>query len=1603
MTPTGRATEGPGSAGPAPDGPLLDALRRADVGRLSARLDARSCTPDLFRRLVGHDDARVRYLGLVLLTERVLADGGSAPLALLLPESVEGPPERTPEEMLVLAGLYARLGPYLGGRRLPSWRAADHLPVRVRIAWLRAELLNEPGVIRDAPGELLHRAIRDVTATDAHRPADLVAELARSEDPLLRSAALRLAREALHAGLLAPATVRAHTLRLTGGGGDPAGDTVVVAALRELAQPWAALDPVPSVRLTPHLTAVSVAARPEAAEAALTVAAHHGHGGLLRRVAGDSELPPGLRRRAMESLGDLVGREDIGELTALAARDPLLLGGSVVTCLSGLHRRGHFPGDTDVPTVIGLALADHSIDPGEVATILFTSRQTMLQVVRDAGANDPGWPRRLALLVALAAQGAGDGGEGGPVGEAVTRLLPSAPAPAPFLDAIRALRHTGAEHAVIALLPVAPTAALRALEAIGGERTVAALREGLGLDRAYARVGPIAPHLRSVRNHALELLWHLNDDPAVRGALLGRLDPVDLPARVAADLGGPDAAELALLSSHLDPGEPRAALRGLADHGSAGTLPVLSDLLYRVVADLAEAGESGEPVVPEATEAAEAARDPYLWEQPAGTTPGSATGQPVVPQNVVDALHALGGRLHGRRKIRPVCLLDAANAEEAGHALVATLALDLLDRPGVTPGEQVILLELLLRAPYPGTRARVHRLLRHRDRHVRKQTIALFARDVAETGGEDGGRGGGRDARALSASLIALTTAADIQTVRQALLALGHARARWAAVAVAACLDRPNMNIKKTAARVLIRAGAPAAVPKLLFWLGRHNNPGLREALVEALRAILGEAYGATVVVAAERSADDRARGLLLEGLDGVLTARAVLALVAQKSPVARVLLALVVAGRVRLASGSVADLATALAEHGMDTGRPGPEPERDADVWALVTGGWDPAAAGRVAERPELHSTEDLLALRPLLADWLRLAVSEPAVRSRRILRLALRLCPEPWTDGELAVWAGSVDVLLGAFGAFGAFGALGARDSEDRGALLTLLDAVAPKLSAVEKLVAADSVRALPCAPGPSSLALLRRLGAVLVRADADRALTAARLGADPWRAESEVLREAFAVGEAVVAGAVAVAWRGDLGAAVRSAGALEEFRGRDAVTLEPGERLAALIEAFPSAVPEARSALLDWMTALRPLDVPDWTLAEEAGRAAFPARAVRADDLDQPRSAALRERLLAMLEAADPERRTAAAAALAGWTEPEAVRPVLLAFLHGRVDLAVGGGGLAGALRALGEADLRAEGIRHDRVARVCAQLDARDLVPLAPVLLDWWEQDPPALGKEVGRVLRRVPVDDLAEILCPRLDGRAWGFLDLLDGRRPLRTPALERTCGLLRAEGHDSLADRLDASLAEGPLRGADARERDGDFLAALTARRVPGVAARGIRRMDPRELLDLIRAGGAGAPERIRRGLTRLTEAYEGITGGELGRDELDLIEELLGGLLTHPRPGVRLHAHRASRVLLERRTYLRFSERLLADPRPDVVRMAIRVVSFAHWAPAAGALVGLLEHGDPLVRGAAVAGLAEMGGCSVSALRYAVGRARPDRRGRYEEALAVVLSALRR
>ncbi|MYW01092.1 HEAT repeat domain-containing protein, partial [Streptomyces sp. SID3343] len=888
------------------------AVRVADVRWLSAYFDGASGSRAALRSLLRAEDPRVRHLGVEVLCERA-ATRPDAESAALLPASIEGPAETA----LVLARAYERLRAFVRPGAWPRWRAAD-LPARVRIGWLRAEIVHRPGTALrvEGLGEELYQAVDGIGAADVDDVDTYLRALIGRRDPVLSAAALRVLRAGLHEALLDPERAGEHLVRLL----DPAGGRAVVAgALGELAEPWAAVARIADVP-------VRGLAGEYPAEV-LDVAVRHGDLALLRDFAGDAHVPGALRQRATAAIGEFATRGDVGELLRIGGTDPLLSAGSVIAALGALHRRGHFVAVEHAPAVVDLALADHRVSANDVAIVLFTVRDAALRALVDAPAGDPGWPRRVELLVALAGQGAADL----PVGAALTARLAMAARPEPFLDGLRELRHEAAEGAVLAELPRAPQAALRAIEAIGGIASVAALREGLGLTEPG---GVIAPHLRGVPHDALGVLWHLTQVPEQRRELLDRLDVRDLPGRIAADLGAPASRELALLGAHPDPDEPVEALCRLARNGDAHTLPVIADLLLRVVGGLV-------------------------------ASRGEEIAQPVVPAEVVTAIGDLGERLHRRGALRPVCLLDAADPRAARDVLVASIVLDLVDRPDVTDAELAVLLALLVDvAPYRRTKARTHRLLRHRDPHVRKHAIALLVRDAGRAGArvtargcdrdedahredaEREGRADRTDARALSASLIPLTAAADPQTVRQALRALGHARARWAGEAVGACLDHPVMNIKKTAADALVHTGTPAQVPALLGWLGRRDNPGLRTSLIAALRAILGDAYAAVVVSAAERAQDGRVIALSAEALDGALSARAVGALAARESPLAGPVLRRVARGAFTLSGGTIDELTHRFAAYGIVP----PEEPADADEAELRA---DLATLGHPPARP--------------------------------------------------------------------------------------------------------------------------------------------------------------------------------------------------------------------------------------------------------------------------------------------------------------------------------------------------------------------------------------------------------------------------------------------------------------------------------------------------------------------------------------------------------------------------------------------------------------------------------------------------------------------------
>ncbi|WP_439677575.1 HEAT repeat domain-containing protein [Embleya sp. MST-111070] len=1524
---------------------VSDAVARADAAWLSAYFDGVPCPIPVLRGLVAHEDPTLRHLGVVLLRERVGRRGGGADrdAAALLPHVPAG----SAEAALVLAEVYARLRV-----PVPEWRTAGW-PARVRIAWLRAEIVARPeATARAEPaGEELYRAVEGIDAGAVDDVEALLDGLSARPDSVLRAAALRVVRRALADALIGPGQARDRLVELLD---TAAGAEVVAGALAELAAPWAA-EEIPAGmeralrRLLPEF--------PDAVE----VAARFGAIGLLREVAADPGLPGRQRQRALAAIGDFAERGDVGGLLVIAEADQLLFAESIVACLGAMHRRGHFVRDEDVPTVIAMALADHRVAAVDVAVVLYTVRHEALRVLVSVADDHPDWPRCVELLSALAAQGAPDL----PVGEVLAARLAGAGQPEPVLAALRALRHTGAEEAVLAALPRAPRAALRALEAIGGPRTVAVLRDGLGVADPG---GVVVPHLRGVADLALEVLWHLTDDPHRRRELRARLDRRALPERIAADLGMPDPDELALLTADIDADHPVAALCRLARNGDARTLPALADLLLRVVSDLV-------------------------------ANRGEEIAEPVVPDEVVEAIGALGERLYRRRVLRPVCLLAATDPKAARAELVRDITLDLIDREGVTDAELVVLLELLSRGQEatgcgtrqaePGVKDRIHHLIRHRDPDVRKHAIALIARDPDA-------------ARSLSASLIPLTTSPDPRTVRQALRALGRMRARWAGEAIAACLEHPVMNVGKSAAEALIDAGTPRQIPVLLGWLGRHDNPGLRDSLTAALRELLGPAYRARVLAAAERATDARERALLIQALDREWSTGAMAALVRRGSVVAEPMLVGLARGDFAVRDGGIPDLAEEFAAHGIAVPKPVAEASEEdrelrADLLTMTRRArpdYDLPAVLRLVRRgPKASPPDQHGALRGALPQLLGLARWRPADRAA-VLRFVVAVCAAPWSDAERAALAEAYDVLAAELGTVDGVGAI--------------LEAIAGSSAEIAAFDLARRIRALPgpAFAGPTPLAVLRCCGAVRTREDVERALAGVRPGPNPWEAEVAVLGEAFRPeGWADAEGAEAEdpervalldAWRSGLDAAVRSPQALAAFRaateagaGAEAeasAVPDSRARIAALIDVFPSAAPDTRVPLLDWLTELQPIDAPPWVSAERAARARRfdrtgpAARLPHAEDLDQPRSTPQRERLVTLLAAADPRRRRAAAEILCTWAEPATRRVVLDAHLRGAVDLP------AHLLRPLAPTlinladDTDPAGVfahpdadlARTRAAQLCAIMAPEHLERAAPHLVSWWEHGTPTARAAVLSATRAMSADVLAEALRTRLDAGALGCLDLLLDRTMRRTPELTETVRRLRVEGRTALADRL--TLVGGVLR-APGPDRNGLALVSLRTRTLPPGAERPTRD----ELIATVRAD---APEQARRALSRLADEH--------GADPQ--VRALVAELLGHAHPRVRLHAHRISRRVLDRAEYLRHTEQLLDDPRRDVVRGAIRTLSHAGWQPAVPSLIVLFTDADPVIREAAGEGLARIGVAVLPALRKAAAHARPDRRGRYLE-----------
>ncbi|MCY1041888.1 hypothetical protein OV208_11240 [Corallococcus sp. bb12-1] len=269
------------------------------------------------------------------------------------------------------------------------------------------------------------------------------------------------------------------------------------------------------------------------------------------------------------------------------------------------------------------------------------------------------------------------------------------------------------------------------------------------------------------------------------------------------------------------------------------------------------------------------------------------------------AVAQVGRGLQARGRVRPDRRSAHASEDEAGARVLTECLLDLLQRRDLSDAQLERVLGQLVGRKHPALARRLRRLLRHEGVQVRKLVLECLAHSG--------------DSRAV-AWLVPFARSEDIYRLRQALSGLGVFKVEWAVPLLAAGLAHPNMNIKKTAAEALANAGPgwPAPIGLMLGWLRRHDNPGLRESLIRALRAACGRGHVATVLDALEDTETPREQELLCEALSGELSPHALVSLLRRGTRSAKVLNDAVHDGVLLLSSQARETLEVLLRRHGL-------------------------------------------------------------------------------------------------------------------------------------------------------------------------------------------------------------------------------------------------------------------------------------------------------------------------------------------------------------------------------------------------------------------------------------------------------------------------------------------------------------------------------------------------------------------------------------------------------------------------------------------------------------------------------------------------------------
>lgn len=534
----------------------------------------------------------------------------------------------------------------------------------------------------------------------------------------------------------------------------------------------------------------------------------------------DTKAPQDVRRIAMKHLACAANKRALGDIIQIAAAAPEIFATEALAALETLHHSGVFIAPEQIEDVLLLHIHTDQTTAKDICTLMYTCRQELLDVLRRRGPRHPHWRRHLALLEHLKGGGAllGELLHAWSDTQNVARLRGA-------LNVARSLADPALEGSIWLAAPHCFAECISALETCATEHTHEKLERMLGV-----REPQHTPNLSDqAHEQASMLLWALSSEGHREQLLAPRFDPIKsgnyLFDRLFART--PKYRRGAYVAWCAHEGRVSSLIEVICARESVDDEPLIRELFTRWLVLSRDYANSEHRPAP--------------WNQQ----------ETQVPAGITRALESFGAHLYSTGQARPRRLAALKTSREAGqfyanHVLLESLdLLPTLDRESAAP----MLLSALRTPLHPAHIQRVKPLIRSKSPRVRREVIRATAAS------NDPG---------MLTWFRALTQADDIESIRQAIDALGQYAGTWSAGVVAECLEHRNMNIKVSAARALAKVGTTRVLDRLLFWLGHHDNSGLRAALTDALVAISGSRANASVIITAKLTTEHEARRLAL-------------------------------------------------------------------------------------------------------------------------------------------------------------------------------------------------------------------------------------------------------------------------------------------------------------------------------------------------------------------------------------------------------------------------------------------------------------------------------------------------------------------------------------------------------------------------------------------------------------------------------------------------------------------------------------------------------------------------------------------------------------------